>query len=150
MLLGIRLALECSEHVPVRLLPDLWGRLRPTFIRTRNLDFRGFGPKQNLNIKGWNSHVHRESPRHFESTNLSRRNLSREIERTFSTCARLLTEDCAGDKEYVASKTGKPFTLSRVSCMAIPQRYRMLDHLRPISQSDSWTRRLLHSVTSLL
>ena len=32
-----------------------------------------------FNLKGWNSHVHRELPIHFESTNLSRDNLSREI-----------------------------------------------------------------------
>ena len=34
--------------------------------------------KQNLNIKGWNSHVHRESPEKFESSDLSRETLSRE------------------------------------------------------------------------
>ena len=40
----------------------------------------------NLNLKGWNSHVHRESPRHLESTNL-RENLSREIGRGGSVAA---------------------------------------------------------------
>ena len=38
--------------------------------------------KQNLDFKGWNSHVHGEPPRSFESRNLSRDNLSREIGRT--------------------------------------------------------------------
>ena len=28
--------------------------------------------KRNLNFKGWNSHVHREFPGDYESTNLSR------------------------------------------------------------------------------
>ena len=37
--------------------------------------------KHNLNIKRRNAHVHREFPRRFESTNLSRDNLSRAIER---------------------------------------------------------------------
>ena len=35
-----------------------------------------------LVLKGWNSHVQRECPRHFESRNLSRGNLSRVIGRT--------------------------------------------------------------------
>ena len=38
--------------------------------------------KQNLNIEGWNSQVRREFPRSFESSNLSRDNLSGEIGRT--------------------------------------------------------------------
>ena len=42
---------------------------------------RGAGLKLNLNLKGWNSDGHRELPRSFESTNLSRDNLSREIGR---------------------------------------------------------------------
>ena len=37
------------------------------------------GPKQNLNIKGWNSHVYRKVPGNHGSRNLSRDNLSREI-----------------------------------------------------------------------
>ena len=35
-------------------------------------DFRGFDLKQNLNYKGWNSHVHRELFGNLESSNLSR------------------------------------------------------------------------------
>ena len=38
--------------------------------------------KHNLNSKGWNSQAHREFPRKFESSNLSRDNVSREIGRT--------------------------------------------------------------------
>ena len=38
--------------------------------------------KHNLNLKGWNSHVHRGFPWTFESNNLSRENRSREIGRT--------------------------------------------------------------------
>ena len=37
--------------------------------------------KHNLNRKGWESQAHRELPRRFESSNLSRGNLSGEIER---------------------------------------------------------------------
>ena len=35
--------------------------------------------KQHLNFKGWNSHVPKEFPGCFESTNLSRDNLSRSL-----------------------------------------------------------------------
>ena len=38
--------------------------------------------EHNLNSKGWNSHVHREFPGKFESSSLSRDNVSREIGRT--------------------------------------------------------------------
>ena len=38
--------------------------------------------KQNLNVKGWNSRVRREFPPRFESSNLSRDNLSRGVGRT--------------------------------------------------------------------
>ena len=38
--------------------------------------------KHNLNIKGWNSHVHRGFPGKFESSNLSRDNVSGEIGRS--------------------------------------------------------------------
>ena len=38
--------------------------------------------KQNLQFKGWNCHVRKEFPGKFESINLSRDNLSREIGRT--------------------------------------------------------------------
>ena len=43
---------------------------------------------QNLNFKGWNSQVHREFPRKFESSNLSRDNLSREIGRRLAVASR--------------------------------------------------------------
>ena len=42
---------------------------------------RGVRLRQNLNLKGWNSHVHRKFPGSFGSTNLSRDNLSSEIGR---------------------------------------------------------------------
>ena len=51
-------------------------------LRTYILDSRGFDSSINLNCKGWNSNVHRGLPGNFESTNLSRDNLSREIGRT--------------------------------------------------------------------
>ena len=35
--------------------------------------------EQNLNLKGWNSQAHSRFPEQFESTNLGRDNLSREI-----------------------------------------------------------------------
>ena len=35
-----------------------------------------------LNLDGWNSHVHRGFPGKFESSNVSRDNISREIGRT--------------------------------------------------------------------
>ena len=38
--------------------------------------------KHNINYKGWNFHVHREIPGKFESSNVSRRNVSRRIGRT--------------------------------------------------------------------
>ena len=38
--------------------------------------------KHNIDIKGWNSHVHREFPGMLESSNLSRDDISREIRRT--------------------------------------------------------------------
>ena len=37
------------------------------------------GRKHNLKFKGWNSHVHGEFPGNYESTNLSRDALSREM-----------------------------------------------------------------------
>ena len=36
----------------------------------------------NLDLKGWNSSVHRGFPRKFESSNVSRDDVSREIGRT--------------------------------------------------------------------
>ena len=44
--------------------------------------FRRVWLKQNPHLKGWNSQAHRELPGKFESSNLSRDNLSREIGRT--------------------------------------------------------------------
>ena len=66
--------------------PDLAANLR-----TKILDFRRFWLKQNLDSKGWNSHVHREVPGKFEPTNRSRDNLSREIGRTAVFCMRCVT-----------------------------------------------------------
>ena len=48
---------------------------------TKILDFRGFDSGRILILRGWNSHVHRESPRNFESRNLSRDNLNWETGR---------------------------------------------------------------------
>ena len=56
-------------------------------LRTKILGFRGLDASANLNVKGWTSHAHREFPAKFESTNLSRDNLSREIGRTWHTPA---------------------------------------------------------------
>ena len=44
--------------------------------RSTILDFRGLRLKHDLNSKGWNSQAHREFPGKFESSNLSRDNLS--------------------------------------------------------------------------
>ena len=44
--------------------------------------------KQNLKFKGWNSQAHREFPGKFESSNLSRDNLSRETGRSYFYGAR--------------------------------------------------------------
>ena len=41
--------------------------------------FQRVSLRQNLNLEGWNSHVHREFPGNLELTNLSRDNLGREI-----------------------------------------------------------------------
>ena len=51
-------------------------------LRTKILDFRGFDSSRILSFKGWNSHIHGEFPGSFESTNLSRDNLSRESGRS--------------------------------------------------------------------
>ena len=44
---------------------------------------RRVGLKHNLDLKGWNSQVHREVPGKFESSNVSRDNVSRGIGRTW-------------------------------------------------------------------
>ena len=44
-------------------------RMRP--ISVQNSEFQRVWLRQNLNLKGWDSHVHRESPGNLESTNLS-------------------------------------------------------------------------------
>ena len=41
--------------------------------------FRGFDSSRTLLLRGWNYHVHMEFPGRFESSNLSRDSLSREI-----------------------------------------------------------------------
>ena len=45
------------------------------------MDCRGVLLKHNLNSKGWNSYVHAGFPAEFESSNLSRDNVGREIGR---------------------------------------------------------------------
>ena len=62
-------------------------RLWTSYLSTANLptnivDFGGVLLKHNLNSKGWNSHVHRGFPGKFESSNVSRDNVSREIGRS--------------------------------------------------------------------
>ena len=57
-------------------------------LRIKMLDFRGFASSRIFSFRGWNSHAQKEFPGNFESNNLSRDNLSREIGRTghmFST-----------------------------------------------------------------
>ena len=46
------------------------------------MDFRGFDSRIILSLRGWNSQAHGEFPGKFESRNLSRDNLSREIGRS--------------------------------------------------------------------
>ena len=53
-------------------------------LPTNIVDFSGFQRvllEHNLNLKGWNSHVRREFPGKFESSNVNRDNVSREIGR---------------------------------------------------------------------
>ena len=54
---------------------------RVLFLRTKILDVRGFDSSRILYLQGWNSHAHGESPGFFESRNLSRDNLRREVGR---------------------------------------------------------------------
>ena len=49
---------------------------------TNTVVVKGVRLKRNLNLKGWDSHVHRGFPGRFESSNISRDNVSREIGRT--------------------------------------------------------------------
>ena len=57
----------------------------PRRRRTKILDLRGFDSSIiNINIKGWNSHVHREFAGRLESSSLSREILSRETRRTMN------------------------------------------------------------------
>ena len=60
-------------------------------LRTKILDFRGFDSSIFFNIKGWYSHVHRAFPGKFESTDLGRDNISREIGHTISSPERTRT-----------------------------------------------------------
>ena len=68
--------------------PHLRGSPSPRYGQSPYKDsgFQRVGLKQNLDFKGWNSFVHRGFPIHFDSTNLSRDNLSREIGRTGRLC----------------------------------------------------------------
>ena len=56
----------------------------------------------NLDFKGWNSQAHREFPGKFESSNVSRDNVSREIGRTGRTTLRVISEA----QEVRAQQTG--------------------------------------------
>ena len=51
-------------------------------LRTNIMAFRGFDYNVILIQRGWSYHVHRGFPGKFESSNLSRDNVSREIGRT--------------------------------------------------------------------
>ena len=64
----------------------------------KHCGFRRVGLKHDLNLKGWNSQVHREVPGKFESSNVSGDNVSREIGRT-SSC---------GDAKKSKSANPKP------------------------------------------
>ena len=60
--------------------------LRPISVRPISLLDSGFQRvclERNLHLKGWNSHVHRGFPGKFESSNVSRDNVSRETGRRF-------------------------------------------------------------------
>ena len=46
------------------------------------MDFTWFDSRTILSLKGWNYQAHRDLPGKFESTNLSRRNVRREIGRS--------------------------------------------------------------------
>ena len=61
----------------------------------RFLDFGGFDSEQNIDLKGWSSQAHREFPGNVESTNLSRDNLSREIDMFCYPC--FITQWSTGD-----------------------------------------------------
>ena len=65
-----------------------------------------------FNFKGWSSHVHGEIPRSFESTNLSRDNLSREIGTTG-----LIT------KSWIITPTPSYIMLHNVSKNGVPSRF---------------------------
>ena len=52
-------------------------------LPTNIVDFSGFDSSIMLICKGWNSQAHREFPGKFESSNVSRGNVSREIGRSF-------------------------------------------------------------------
>ena len=67
-------------HSMIRYRTLCYAILRPISLLT--LDFRGVDSSIILNLKGWNSHVHGGFTGKFESSNVSRDNLSREIGRT--------------------------------------------------------------------
>ena len=54
-------------------------------LRTKIMDFRGFGSSRTLILRGGIPRAHREFPGKLASSNLSRDNLSREI-----GCTRLM------------------------------------------------------------
>ena len=55
-------------------------RARTANLRTNIMDLGGFDSSITLILKGWNSRSHRGFPGSFESSNLSRDNVSRKIE----------------------------------------------------------------------
>ena len=80
--------------------PEPFPGLRPPLdagiaanLRTKTLDFEGFDSSRIF--KGWNSHVDREFLGKFESTNVSRDNLSREIGRGHLRTPRTTPSSCA-------------------------------------------------------
>ena len=88
------MCLACSGNSLVAVCADIFfpGLMRrscgstkvpPTAnLRTYIMDFRGFDASIILIVRGWNSQAHRKFPGKFESNNLSRDNVSREIGRT--------------------------------------------------------------------
>ena len=62
-------------------------------LRTKIMDFRGFdSSRSSLNHKGWNFQARKEFPGKFESSNLSRDNLSTEIGRTRDASPRAMSQ----------------------------------------------------------
>ena len=109
-----------------RAQPDEGRRRRATpNLRTNIMAFRGFDSSIiNINSKGWNSHVHRGFPGKFESSNLSRDNVSREIGRVMSCLAslalplpQLLSPHLTSPRLAAGHSYGETSIISSYSCL---------------------------------